>query len=143
MIFAGVIGYGLAMPGLRVHGIKFDAHTLLFASVAILCGYQSVVFAVFTKMFAISEKLMPETPNMKRVFKIFTLERGLITGVTMLVVGLGLLVTAIVIWWDARFGNLDYAKTMRVVVPGATLTALGFQTVLSSFFMSVLGLKRR
>jgi hypothetical protein len=32
---------------------------------------------------------------------------------------------------------------MRVVVPGATLTALGFQTVLSSFFMSVLGLKRR
>jgi hypothetical protein len=32
---------------------------------------------------------------------------------------------------------------MRLVVPGATLTALGFQTVLSSFFMSVLGLRRR
>ncbi|HEY7117701.1 MAG TPA: glycosyltransferase family 2 protein [Tepidisphaeraceae bacterium] len=143
MILAGVIGYGVAMPGLHLGRVKFDAHTLLFASVAILCGYQSVVFAIFTKMFAISEKLMPETPNMRRVFKIFTLERGLAAGAVTLAIGLGLLITAVLTWWDAKFGNLDYAKTMRVVVPGATLTAIGFQTVLSSFFMSVLGLRRR
>ena len=143
MILAGLVGYALAMPGLRIRGVLFDAHTLLFASVAILCGYQSLVFAVFTKMFAISEKLMPETPNMRRIFKVFTLERGLVAGGAMLAVGVGLLVTAVWIWWDAEFGNLDYAKTMRVVVPGATLTAIGFQTVLSSFFMSVLGLRRR
>ena len=43
----------------------------------------------------------------------------------------------------ADFGRLDYASTMRLVVPGATLTALGFQTVLSSFFTSILGLRRR
>jgi hypothetical protein len=143
MILVGLIGYAVAMPGLRFHGIRFDAHTMLFASVAILCGYQSVVFAVFTKMFAIVEKLMPETPNMTRLFKVFTLERGIMAGALMLFVGLGLLVSAVWIWWDRKFGNLDYAKTMRVVVPGATLTALGFQTVLSSFFMSVLGLRRR
>jgi glycosyltransferase involved in cell wall biosynthesis len=143
MILVGLIGYAVAMPGLRIHGVTFDAHTMLFASVAILCGYQSVVFAVFTKMFAIVEKLMPETPNMNRLFKVFTLERGLLAGVLMLIVGLSLLVSAVWLWWDRKFGNLDYAKTMRVVVPGATLTALGFQTILSSFFMSVLGLRRR
>jgi hypothetical protein len=91
----------------------------------------------------VGEKLMPETPNMQRLFKVFTLERGLMAGVTMLIVGLALLIAAVFIWWDRKFGNMDYARTMRVVVPGATLTALGFQTVLSSFFMSVLGLKRR
>ena len=32
---------------------------------------------------------------------------------------------------------------MRLVVPGVTLTALGFQTVLSSFFISVLAMRRR
>jgi len=143
MILLGLIGYGVALPGLRLAGVRFDAHTMLFASVAILCGYQSVIFAVFTKIFAVGEKLMPETPNLSRLFKVFTLERGLIAGAAMLVAGLALLVTAVVIWWDAKFGNLDYAKTMRVVVPGATLTAIGFQTILSSFFMSVLGLKRR
>ena len=46
------------------------------------------------------------------------------------------------VWWDAKFGDLDYAKTMRVVVPGSTLTAIGFQTILSSFFLSVLGMQR-
>lgn len=143
MILIGLAGYGLAMPRTVIQGVKFDAHTLLFASVAILCGYQSVLFAVFTKMFAVSENLMPPTPRMDRLFKIFTLERGLFAGSAMLIVGLSLLVAAVLIWWDAQFGNLDYSKTMRVVVPGATLTALGFQTILSSFFMSVLGLKRR
>ena len=143
MILLGLVGYAVAMPKLRIHGVVFDAHTLLFASVAILCGYQAVIFAVFTKIFAVGEKLMPETPNMQRLFKVFTLERGLMAGVTMLIVGLALLIAAVFIWWDRKFGNMDYARTMRVVVPGATLTALGFQTVLSSFFMSVLGLKRR
>jgi len=32
---------------------------------------------------------------------------------------------------------------MRVVIPGATLQGLGFQTIMSSFFVSILGMKRR
>jgi len=60
-----------------------------------------------------------------------------------LVLGLGLLGAAINQWRLAEFGDLDYAQTMRLVVPGTTLTALGFQTILSSFFVSILGLKRR
>ena len=143
MILLGLLGYAVAMPGVRIGGVLFDAHTLLFASVAILCGYQSVVFAIFTKMFAIMEGLVPQTPRMTRLFKVFTLERGLLAGFVMFFSGLGLLVFAVWMWWDRKFGNLDYAKTMRVVVPGSTLTALGFQTILSSFFMSVLGLRRR
>jgi hypothetical protein len=143
MCLLGAIGYAVALPGLRIRGVHFDAHTLLFASVAILCGYQSILFAVFTKVFAIAEKLMPETPKMTRIFKLFTLERGLIAGTLMLLIGLGLLLTALLIWWERDLGELPYPKTMRVVVPGATLTALGFQTILSSFFMSVLGMARR
>jgi hypothetical protein len=32
---------------------------------------------------------------------------------------------------------------MRVVVPGVTLSVLGYQTILSSFFLSLLGMRRR
>jgi hypothetical protein len=46
-------------------------------------------------------------------------------------------------WRATGFGRLDYAYTMRWVIPGATLTALGFQTILSSFFVSILGMRRR
>jgi hypothetical protein len=59
LVLLGLIGYGLALPGVRVGTIIFDAHTLLFSSLAILCGYQSLLFALFTKTFAISEGLMP------------------------------------------------------------------------------------
>ena len=54
-----------------------------------------------------------------------------------------LLLAAVNQWRVSDFGRLDYAQTMRLVVPGVTLTALGFQTIASSFFISILGMRRR
>jgi len=139
----GLIGYGLAMPGVTWGGVTFDAHTLLFASLSILSGYQSILFAIFTKTYAISEGLMPEDPCMTRFYKVVNLERGLLLAAMALLVGLILLASAVNEWRLVDFGRLDYAKTMRLVVPGATLTALGFQTILSSFFVSILGMRLR
>ncbi len=143
LILAGLAGYALAMPGVTLRGITFDAHTLLFASLAILCGFQSIIFSVFTKTFAISEGLMPEDHRLTRLFKIINLERGLIVGAVSLIAGIALLIIAINQWREVSFGRLDYSHTMRWVIPGATLTALGFQTILSSFFISILGMRRR
>ena len=143
LIFLGMAGYAIALPGMTLRGITFDAHTLLFASLAILCGYQSVIFAIFTKTFAISEGLLPEDPRMNVFFKLVTLERGLIVSLLALAAGLALLAAAVIGWRRVNFGPLDYAATMRMVIPGATLTALAFQTILSSFFVSILGMRRR
>lgn len=143
LVALGVLGYAVAMPGLTINGVTFDAHTLLFASLAILCGYQSVLFAILSKTFAVSEGLMPEDPRLSQFFKVMYLERGLILSGLGLLVGLGLLLAAVQQWKFAGFGQLDYSKTMRLVVPGATLTALSFQTILSSFFVSILGMRRR
>jgi glycosyltransferase involved in cell wall biosynthesis len=143
LVLIGLIGYGVAMPGLRFLGLAFDAHTLLFASLAILCGYQSILFAIFAKTFAIAEGLIPEDRHLSRFFEFVNLERGLVIASAALVVGLALLVVAVNQWRLTNFGSLDYAHTMRLVVPGVTLTALGFQTILSSFFVSILGMHRR
>ena len=143
LILLGILGYAVALPGLRINGINFDVHTLVFASLAIICGYQSVLFAVMTKIFAISQALLPQDRRMTRLFEIVNLERGLIAGALLMLVGLVLLAVAVAEWYGRHFGNLDYERTMRWVIPGATLTALGFQTVLSSFFFSILGLRRR
>ena len=139
----GLAGYAVALPGLQIAGVTFDAHTLLFSSLAILMGYQSILFAVFTKTFAISEGFLPKDPRVDRFFKIIYLERGLAVGTVTFLAGLILLGAAVLQWKSTHFGRLDYAVTMRWVIPGATLTALGFQTVLSSFFVSILGMKRR
>jgi hypothetical protein len=143
LVLLGLAGYAVAMPGLTFRGVTFDAHTLLFASLAILCGYQSILFAIFTKVFAISEGLMPEDRRFTQFFELVNLERGLIIASAALLVGLALLLAAVNQWRLTNFGHLDYAYTMRWVVPGVTLTALGFQTILSSFFASILGMRRR
>jgi glycosyltransferase involved in cell wall biosynthesis len=139
----GLTGYGLALPGLSLGKMTFDAHTLVFASLALLCGYQSILFAIFTKTFAVSEGLMPEDKRLIRFFKIFNLERGIIMGLAAIVSGVVLLSAAVYKWYSIDFGHLDYSHTMRWVIPGATLTALGFQTILSGFFVSILGLRGR
>lgn len=111
--------------------------------VAILCGYQAVLFAIFTKTFAISEGLMPEDSRLTRFFHLLSLERGLIISAGAMLIGLALLLAAVHQWRLADFGSLSYSHTMRLVVPGVTLTALGFQTMLLSFFMSILGVHRQ
>jgi glycosyltransferase involved in cell wall biosynthesis len=142
LILLGLIGYAIALPGVQIGSVTFDAHTLLFASLSMLCGYQSVLFAIFTKTYAVNQRLLPEDPRMWLLFRVLNLERGIVLGLVTLIAGAVLLLMAVESWRRAGFGALDYAHTMRMVIPGATLTALGFQTVLSSFLISILGLRR-
>jgi glycosyltransferase involved in cell wall biosynthesis len=143
LILFGLVGYVIAFPGLTLGGVTFDVHTLLFASLAILCGHQSIIFAVSAKMFAISEGLLPEDRRMTRFFELVYLERGLIISSLVLLCGAGLLMTAVLKWKATGFGRLDYVHMMRLVIPGATLTALAIQNIFSSFFLSLLGMRRR
>ncbi len=139
----GALGYALALPGTVISGVRFDAHTLLFASLALLCGHQAVLFALLAKTYAVNEGLLPEDERLRRFYRLATLERGMFLSLVAAGIGLGLLLAAIETWRRAAFGDLDYASTMRVVIPGATLVALAFQTGLGSFFVSMLGLRRR
>lgn len=142
-VFLGVLGYALALPGVTIHGITLDAHTLLFASLAILLGHQSIFFAIFAKLFAIGEGLLPEDARLQRFLKLANLEKGLLIGAGSLLMGVVLLLAAVNQWRLQNFGPLNYAETMRWVIPGVTLTMLGFQTLLNSFFFSILSMRRR
>jgi glycosyltransferase involved in cell wall biosynthesis len=143
LLALGVVGYAIALPGIRIGPAAFDVHTLLFASLSLLAGHQAISFALFAKCFAIGEGLLPMDPRTARFFEIATLERGLLLGGAMMIAGIGLLTAVAVEWWRVNLGPLDYPQTMRLAIPGATLTALGLHTVLGSFFVSILGLRRR
>ena len=142
-VLVGLVGYGVALPGVKALGVTFDAHTLLVCSLFILLGYQSIVFAIFAQTFAISEGLLPQNRRLDRFYEVVNLERGLIVALAALVFGLVLLGLAVNQWRLHDFGGLDYAYTMRFVIPGVTLTALGFQTILSGFFVSIMGMRRK
>jgi hypothetical protein len=143
LLMVGLVAYLLAMSGARIFGLALDAHTMLFGTLSILMGYQLIQFAIFSKTFSIEQGLMPVDHELTRHSKIFTLERSLILGSFVFLSGATLLGCAVNQWRLASFGALDYASTMRVVIPGITLAAIGFQTVAASLFMGVLKLARR
>lgn len=143
-ILLGVIIGGLVLPGpFFLDGIRFDIHSLLFASALIVSGYQAVTFAIFTKTYAIEAKLLPPDPAFQAPFKYITLESGLIVGVLLFLVGIVLSASAFIQWGHQAFGLLDPEVTMRLFIPGLTAVILGVQTIFSSFFLSILGLRHR
>jgi hypothetical protein len=144
LMFVGIVVGGWLMPGPRkVQNVVFDVHTLLYAAIAILLGFQSVAFAVFAKLFAISEGLHPPDEMMERLFPAINLERGLLLGGALTVVGFIGSVLAVRMWGVHGFGPLDFSHSLRVVIPSVLALTLGVQTVFCSFFLSVLGMRRK
>jgi hypothetical protein len=140
LLGAGAILLLCARPFLAF-GIAFDVGTELVAAMSIIAGVQMVSFACFTKVFGIAEGLLPEDRRFAEVFRVLTLERGLVAGLILLLAGLGLLGWAVWLWKMAGFGGLSYASNLRLLVPAVTAIVAGLQVICASFFMSVLGLK--
>jgi glycosyltransferase involved in cell wall biosynthesis len=144
LMLAGLAGCVLLLPGRRVfHGIGLDVHTLLYAFVAILLGFQLISFAMFTKVFAITEGLLPEDPRLNRMFRWVTLETGLLVGGVLMLLGVGGSIFAVSGWARQSFGALDVEHTLRIVMPSVFALTMGVQVTFSSFFLSILGLRRR
>lgn len=143
MLIGGVLGLWLLPAPQKVGNVIFDVHTLLYAAAFVLLGFQGICFAVFTKLFAISEGLLPPDPQLDKWFRYVTLEGGLALGALLTLVGFVLSVQAVGAWGTRHFGTLDYSHTMRIIIPAVLLLTLGAQTILASFFLSVLGLRRR
>ncbi|MEG4212703.1 glycosyltransferase family 2 protein [Microcoleus sp. S13_B4] len=143
MIWGLIVSIWLLPGTQKIGSISFDVHTLLYGAIAIIIGFQAVTFAFFTKIFAISEKFLPEDPKLNKIFRYVTLETGLIVGVTLILIGIVGSFLSLTIWSKTAFGSLDPSKTLRLVIPSLTCLTVGLQMVLSSFFLSVLSLKRR
>jgi hypothetical protein len=144
LILLGVGVGAWLLPGPRTIGrATLDVHTLFYAVLAILLGFQGVTFAAFTKIFAISEGLLPEDPQLTKIFRFLTLEVGLAIGGALVLCGLGGSVYALSYWSTQAFGPLDPTRTLRVIAPAILSCALGCQVMFASFFLSVLGLHRK
>ncbi|HEV2029393.1 MAG TPA: glycosyltransferase family 2 protein [Candidatus Dormibacteraeota bacterium] len=138
---AGMLISVALLPGrLRVAGLNLDIHTLLVAGFLALLGYQLVLFAIFTKIFAIRAGFHPPYPPLERLSRYVTLEVGLAAGAVMALVGVVALIVAVASWSAVGFGSLNPSLTMREVIPAVVLLALGTQTIFASFFISILSI---
>ena len=132
------------MPGQRVvGGVGLDIHTLLYAAAAVIIGLQAVFFAVFSKLFAIGIKLFPADRKIRWLMDQWTLERGLLIGLILVLLGIFGSVDAVMGWSHEHFGALSPSATMRIVIPAITGLITGLQIILGSFFISMLRLAHK
>ena len=137
LALVGLVASAALLPTPRVH-------TLVYAAMLVVIGFQTILFAAFTKIFAINEGLLPPDRRLDRVFRIVTLEVGLALGVVMVAAGIAGSIYALAVWEQTAFGALDASSlAMRLVIVSSSAIALGVQVILSSFFFSILGLRRR
>lgn len=138
LAFTGILAYQPLTMGKTV----FDVHTMLYTALAALVGYQFMSFYTISKVYATSNGLLPVSKSFDKNYQHFNLERGLILGVIMLLVGAGLTVKAFAFWQSSDFGDLVPRDTLRDVIPAVMLIAIGMQTLLNSFILGILGLKK-
>jgi glycosyltransferase involved in cell wall biosynthesis len=137
-----ILAITLSIRNVEIGKVELNVGTLTVACMTVVIGLQLIAFAFFTKVFAIAEGLLPEDPKFSRLFRFFTLEKGIVFSFAALIVGGTCLGRALWIWKSVNYGALpSMEENLRRLIPAVTLVVLGIQSLFSSFFMSALGLK--
>jgi glycosyltransferase involved in cell wall biosynthesis len=137
-----ILAITLSINNVQIGTVELNVGTLTVACMTVAIGFQLIVFAFFTKVFAIAEGLLPDDPKFSRLFKFFTLEKGIVFSLAALIVGCLWLARALWIWKSVNYGVLpSMEENLRRLIPAVTLVVLGIESLFSSFFMSALGLK--
>jgi len=143
MVVGALIGAVLLPGPILIGQTGFSLHTLVYAGAMISIGFNAVLFAILTRIYAVQAGMLPREPKYVRFFRYINLEMGLAVGAFIFLLGLVGLVISIMMWNQVGFGRMnDPETTMRVVVPSVVAMSLGSQIILSSFFISILGIER-
>jgi len=121
-------------------GHYWDVHFLIFASALTILSYQIMNLGVFAHVFAINEGFIKKDRFTVAFQRHFNLEKGLIIGVFLFLVGFGINLMIFMEWYSKHFGAL---YRIRESVLALTLLVIGVQTVFASFFISLLAFKRK
>jgi glycosyltransferase involved in cell wall biosynthesis len=141
MIIGLLFSIIIILNPLQIGLVTFDVHTLLYACGFLLIGFQFTAFYGMTKVFAVTQNLLPKSSRYNSLFRYINLEKGLIIGTILTIIGIVLSIYGFSIWSGNNYGSLETRKTLRIIIPAITTIIIGIQIILYSFFFSILGLK--
>jgi glycosyltransferase involved in cell wall biosynthesis len=141
LLVGGLLVSMAILPGpVSVMSITFDYHTLLYSSSAIVLGFQSLLLYLFAKLVAVETGLHPFRTRFWILEDPRTLERFVVIGAALSLVGVVLGIIAASKWSLTGFGNLHPTVTIRLVICSALFMLLGAQTVLAGFCFGLMNL---
>ncbi|HYX63999.1 MAG TPA: glycosyltransferase family 2 protein [Burkholderiales bacterium] len=123
---------------LHFAGAGLDIHSMLYASAGALLGLQLCLFALFARTSAQAAGFLPRQASLERLLRVFSLERGLVGGFIMALIGFIWSAATFWQWREAGFGGLDPRIVMRHTIPASALMVAGMEIMLASFLLSIL-----
>jgi glycosyltransferase involved in cell wall biosynthesis len=144
MLGVGLIVTAVLVVGpVELGGVTLDLSALVYAAALTVIGTQSITFALFTKIYAVSKGFLPPDDRIDRLGARFRLERGLLLGFLVFLAGLIAAVLSFWRWREQGWGDLDPGEQLRIVIPASLGLVLGWWAVLASFFLSILGMDKK
>lgn len=127
----GLVGLvWLAFGPQTIGEIGFSIQTMLAFATVFIVGLQGAGLAVMARSYAAHLGLLPPpTGRMMQRLVVTSFERGLVTGILVVLLGVVCFVVAVLNWSAAGFGALDVVDTMRVPILGMVLIVSGFQII--------------
>jgi len=124
----------------RLFGLNFDVHYMVIGSLLTLLGFQIIATGFFAKAYSHAARLYAPDRTLQFLGRHFNLERGLLVGAAVFVIGFAIDATILVDWLRSGMGELN---AVRPALLGSTLMVLGAEILFSSFFLSMLAIGRR
>ena len=141
MFVLGLIIMFTLLPGpLKVGNRFFDIHVMVLGSLLTVLGFQVISVGMFARIYAVTHDFVPFNKKIHQAFQLFNLERGLVAGIIIFLLGFGIDFYILIKWIMQDFGAL---AEVRPAIAASTLIIIGTQIIFSSFFLSMLGIERR
>lgn len=138
----GLIGMlGILWGSGNLNHVRFSVNTSLFCGGLILVGIQNILFMIYSYIFAKNTSYFPVNDNMINKLEKMTMDKGILLGMILFLVGLVFTICALVVWGRHGFGSLNTVNTMRITVPAMIFMVSGIQIIFGSFFAGILDIK--
>lgn len=134
----GLVGTVALLPGpLQIGSHAYDVHVMVLACLLCLLGYQLLLLGFSARSLSLLRGFSKSDSLIQWVYRVFNLERGLLFGFTLFLIGFLIDGWIAYRWVKSGFGALHQ---VRMALFALLLMVIGAQTVFSAFFLSMLGI---
>jgi glycosyltransferase involved in cell wall biosynthesis len=141
IMLIGLLGtFAFIFGNLKIASVVLGVHSRLYLGAMVVVGFQMIIFSLFAKTYAVNSGMHPKVDRMTNFLKKITLEKGLISGFVLTIIGIGLTIYAMIMWEQAEWGKLDPVDVMPITIPAVYLIIIGVQLMFSSFFLGILNI---
>jgi glycosyltransferase involved in cell wall biosynthesis len=139
IIFGFLIMSLMLLGKLVLFGIHFQTHPMFIGATLVILGYQLILTGISARIYS-HNHLGEKDEYLEKLYRYFTLEKGIFSGLILLLIGFLIYVYILIFWINTNFGELD---TINISIFALTFIVLGIQTIFAGFFFSMLGIMKR